>query len=177
MASLDEVVQMATNTFYHREQRGRPRPRKGKEGRRQGMSKYWPPSSQLRVLKDKAQDKCQICRQAGHWAEQCLNHGTPPVTACHKCHQLGHWAVLCPWGLRVLGSNSKLSPVMAQQNWSSPLQPAPMSQITITGLEPRVQLAVASRSKHCLINTGLLTLHWLPLREPSPPRPVPFWVP
>ena len=44
---------------------------------------------------------------------------------------------------------------MIQQDWSSPLQPAPMSQITITGLEPRMQLDVAGRSKNFLINTRI----------------------
>ena len=40
-ASLDEMVQTATNTFCGR---GRPRPRKGRKGKRQGISRSWPPS-------------------------------------------------------------------------------------------------------------------------------------
>ena len=39
-----------------------------------------------------------------------------------------------------------------------PLQPARLSQITITGLEPRVQLDVAGRSENFLVDTGLPTL-------------------
>ena len=41
-ASLDEMVQTATNTFYNREQK-EPRPRRRK-GKRQGMLRCWPPS-------------------------------------------------------------------------------------------------------------------------------------
>ena len=47
-ASLDEMVQTATNTFYNREQErefkaqeGKPRPRKGRKGKRQGMTRCW----------------------------------------------------------------------------------------------------------------------------------------
>ena len=35
-----------------------------------------------------------------------------------------------------------------------PLQPARLSQITIIGLEPRVQLGVLGRSKNFLVDTG-----------------------
>ena len=41
-ASLDEMVQTATNTFYNREQK-EPRPRRRK-GKRQGMPRCWLPS-------------------------------------------------------------------------------------------------------------------------------------
>ena len=40
-ASLDEIVQTATNTFYSR---GKPMPRKGRKGKRQGMPRCWLPS-------------------------------------------------------------------------------------------------------------------------------------
>ena len=36
-ASLDEIVQTATNTFKTENRRGRPRPRKGRKGKRHGM--------------------------------------------------------------------------------------------------------------------------------------------
>ena len=36
-------------------------------------------------LKDKAQGKCLIYRQAEHWAEECPNHYKSPKTACYKC--------------------------------------------------------------------------------------------
>jgi len=42
-ASLDEMVQTATNTLQQN-RRGRPRPRKGRKGKRQGMPRYWLPS-------------------------------------------------------------------------------------------------------------------------------------
>ena len=43
-ASLDEIVQTATNTFYNREQEREPRPRKGRKGKRQAITSCWPPS-------------------------------------------------------------------------------------------------------------------------------------
>ena len=43
-ASLDEMVQTATNTLYNREQEREAKPRKGRKGKRQGMSRCWPPS-------------------------------------------------------------------------------------------------------------------------------------
>ena len=43
---------------------------------------------------------------------------------------------------------------MVQGDQSGPLQPARLSQITITGLEPRVQLDVAGRSENFLVDTG-----------------------
>ena len=43
---------------------------------------------------------------------------------------------------------------MFQQDWSSLLQPACLSQVTIIGLEPMVQLDVAGRSKNFLVDTG-----------------------
>ena len=44
VASLDEAVQTDINTFYTEKRRGRPRPRKGRKGKRQGMPRCWPPS-------------------------------------------------------------------------------------------------------------------------------------
>ena len=43
-ASLDEMVQTATNTFYNREQDKEPRPRRRRERKRQGMPRCWLPS-------------------------------------------------------------------------------------------------------------------------------------
>ena len=34
-------------------------------------------------MKDKAQGKCLICRQAGHWAKDCPKHNKSSRTACH----------------------------------------------------------------------------------------------
>ena len=42
-ASLDEMVQTATNTFYNREQEREAKPRRGREGKGQGMPRCWPP--------------------------------------------------------------------------------------------------------------------------------------
>ena len=74
-ASLDEMIQTATNTFYNREQKreanAQERERR-KETRHvqmlatlQGSPMAYPDS-----LKDKAGGKCLICRQAGHWAKE-----------------------------------------------------------------------------------------------------------
>ena len=41
-ASLDEMVQTATNTFHNREQEREGKARKGKKGKRQGMLRCWP---------------------------------------------------------------------------------------------------------------------------------------
>ena len=42
-ASLDEMVQTATNTFYNREQEKEAKAQE-KERKRQGMPRCWPPS-------------------------------------------------------------------------------------------------------------------------------------
>ena len=98
-ASLDEMVQIAINIITEKK-RGRPRPRKGKKGKRQGKSRC----------------KCFICRQAGHWAKECPNRDKPPKMACYKCHQLGHWAALCCWDPRASRSSTKPSLTMVQCN-------------------------------------------------------------
>ena len=128
------------------------------------MPKCWPPSSQLRVLKDKARDKCQVCRQAGHWAKHASYNSLsqmPPTGALDSALPLGPespgvrlQAILCngPSGLK------------------QPTPASPISQITITELDPRVQLVVAIRSENFFINTRLPTLYWPPTREPSPPQ-------
>ena len=43
---------------------------------------------------------------------------------------------------------------MVHEDWSGPLQPARLSQITITGLEPRVHLDGAGRPENFLVDTG-----------------------
>ena len=73
---------------------------------------------------------------------------------CYKCHQLGHWAALCPGDPRTSRSSAKPSLTIVQQDWSGILQPTHLSQIIITGLEPRVQLDVAGRSENFLVDTG-----------------------
>ena len=73
---------------------------------------------------------------------------------CYKCHELGHWAALCPWNPRASRSSTKPILTMVQQDWRGPLKPAHLSQITITGLGPRVQLDVAGRSENFLVHIG-----------------------
>ena len=68
-----------------------------------------------------------------------------------QCYtKLGDWVTLSPWHPRASSSST----TMVQQDWSSPLQAAPPSQITITGLEPQVQLDMAGRSENFLVDTG-----------------------
>ena len=89
-ASLSEMVQTAINTFYNREQeeaKAQERERR-EETRHAQMLAALQRSSMANPesLKDKARDKCLICRQAGHWAKECPNHDKSPKTAGYKCH-------------------------------------------------------------------------------------------
>ena len=43
-SSLDEMVQTATTPFITENRRRRPRSRRGREGKRQGMPRCWPPT-------------------------------------------------------------------------------------------------------------------------------------
>ena len=93
-ASLDEMVQKATNTFYNREQERETKAQE-KENRKETRYTQMLASFQKgkpRVFKGQGRSKCLICRQARHWAKECPNHDKSPKTACYKCHQLGHWA-------------------------------------------------------------------------------------
>ena len=96
--------------------------------------------------------------------------------ACYNCHQLGHWAALYLRDPRASRSSAKPSLMMVQQKWSGTLQPVHLSQINTTGLEPRVHLDVAGRSKNFLVDQGLPTLSWPPTLQSSPPKLGPFWV-
>ena len=90
-ASLDEMVQTATNTFYNREQekeaKAQERERR-KETRHAQMlaTLQGSPMANPESLKDKAQGKCLICRQTRHWAKECQNHDKSHKTARYKCH-------------------------------------------------------------------------------------------
>ena len=120
-ASLDEMVQTATNTFYNREQE---REAKAQEMEKRKETKHaqtlaaqqGSPMANPKSLKDKAQDKYLICRQAGHWAKECPNRDKAPKTACYKCHQLGYWMALCPRDPRASRSSAKPSLTMVQQD-------------------------------------------------------------
>ena len=180
-SSLNEAVQTATNTFYNREQEkevnAQEREKRKKTRHAQMLAALQgSPMASPKSLKDKAWGKCLICRQVGYWANECPNHDKSPKKACYKCHQLGHWVALCPQDPRASRASTKPSLTMVQQDRSSPLQPAHLSQITITGPEPRVQLYVAGRPQNFLVDTGDPTVFWPPTPEPSPPKPVPFSV-
>ena len=92
-ASLDEMVQTATNTFYNKEQKkeakAREKERKKETSHAQMLAALQrSPMANPESLRDKARDRFLICRQAGHWAKECPNHDKSPRMACHKCHQL-----------------------------------------------------------------------------------------
>ena len=59
-----------------------------------------------------------------------------------------------PWGPKSLKVNRQAFPHDGSTGLKRPLQPARLSQITITGLQPRVQLDVAGRSENFLVDTG-----------------------
>ena len=69
-ASLDEMVQTATNTFYNREEEKEAKAQereKRKETRHAQMlaTLQGSPMANIESLKDKARGKCLICRQEG----------------------------------------------------------------------------------------------------------------
>ena len=73
-ASLDEMVQTATNTFYNRDQEREAKAQereKRKETRHAQMlaALQGSPMASPEPLKDKARGKNLICRQVGHWDE------------------------------------------------------------------------------------------------------------
>ena len=119
--SSDEMVQTATNTFYSREQEREAKAQireKRKETRHAQMlaALQGSPMANPESLKDKAQTKCLICRQVGHWAKECPNCNKSPKMACYKCHQLGHWVAPCPRDPRASRSSTKPSLMMVQQD-------------------------------------------------------------
>ena len=119
-AFLDEMVQTATDTLYNKEEReAKAQEReKRKETRHAQMlaALQGIPMANPKSLKDKAQGKCLICRQVGHWAKECPNHGKSPKMACYKCYQLGHLAALCPRDSRASRSRAKPSLMVVQQD-------------------------------------------------------------
>ena len=120
-ASLDEMVQTATSTFYNRKQekeaKAQERERKKKTRHAQMLAALQrSPMANPKSLRNKARDKYLICRQVGHWAKECPNRDKCPRTACHKCHQLGHWTALCPRDSRASRSSAKPSLTMVKQD-------------------------------------------------------------
>ena len=73
------MVQTSTDIFYSREQKREAKAQereKRKEMRHTQMlaTLQRSPMTNHKSLKDKAQGKCLICRQAGQWAKKCPNH-------------------------------------------------------------------------------------------------------
>ena len=58
-----------------------------------------------------------------------------------------------PWGPKSLKVKRQAFPHDGSTGLKRPALASPLSQITITGLEPRVQLDVAGRSENFLVNT------------------------
>ena len=72
-ASLDEMVQTATNTFYNREQVREAKAQEREKREKISHAKMLAtlqgsPMANPESLKDKARGKCLICRQVRHWA-------------------------------------------------------------------------------------------------------------
>ena len=76
-ASLDEMIQTATNTFYNRE---KEKEAKAQKRERRKDTKHaqmlatlqGSPMAHPKSLNNKALGKCLICRQAGHWPKSVL---------------------------------------------------------------------------------------------------------
>ena len=86
-ASLDEMVQTATNTFYNREQEKetKAQERERREETRHAQMRatlQGSPMANPESLKDKAGGKCLIFRQAGHRAKECSNRDKSSKMAC-----------------------------------------------------------------------------------------------
>ena len=115
------MVQTAPNTFYNREQESEAKAQereRRKEIRHARMLAALQGSrlANHEALKDKAQGKCLICRQVGHWDKEYPNHGKSPKMACYKCHKLGHWVAACPLDPRTSRSSAKPSFTMVQED-------------------------------------------------------------
>ena len=119
-ASLDEMVQTAKIYFITENKRGGQDPGKREKERDKAClmlaTLRGSPMANPESLKDKAEGKCLICRQAGHWAKECPNHDTSPKTTCYKCLQLGHWPTFCPRDPKASKSGAKPSLMMVQQD-------------------------------------------------------------
>lgn len=85
----------------------------------------------------KNSSKCTTYCQPGHRGKMCPTGDKHPKSTCCKCRQLGHWAALCPEDQRTPPAGFQL---VARAEEAPPLQSAPSQEISITGLELRVQM-------------------------------------
>ena len=100
-ASLYKMVQTATSNFYNREQE---REAKAQEREKRKETRYaqmlatlqGSPMANPKSLKDKAQGKCLICRQVGHWAKECPTHDKSPKMTSYSSVQFSSVAQSCP---------------------------------------------------------------------------------
>ena len=88
-ASLDEMVQTATDAFYNREQESESKAQekeRRKEIRHARMlaALQGSPIANPKSSKDKEQGKCLIYRQVVHWAKEPPNRGKSPKKDCQK---------------------------------------------------------------------------------------------
>ena len=81
-----------------------------------------------------------------------------------------------PSGPKSLKVKRQAFPHDGSTGLNSPLQPAHLSQITITGLETRVLLDVAGRSENLLVDTGAIYSVLISYSGAFTLKPVPFWV-
>ena len=89
----------------------------------------------------------------GHWAKECPNRDKSPKMICYKC-TVGTLGVTLPSGPRSLKIKHQAFPHNGSTRLKQPTAASLLSQITITGLEPRVQLDEAGRSENFLVDTG-----------------------
>ena len=133
------------------------------------------PMANPESLKDKAQGKCLIYRQARRWAKECPNCDKSPKMACYKCHQLGHWVAPSPKDTR--NSRSSSMPSLDGSTGLKCLAPAsPSVTDNHHWLEPTVKLDVTISPRSSQLTQGLPTLSWPPVPEPFPLNPVSFWM-
>ena len=89
----------------------------------------------------------------GHWAKECPNRDKSPKMICYKC-KVGILGVTLPSGPSSLKVKHQAFPHNGSIRLKQPTAASLLSQITVTGLEPRVQLDKAGRSENFLVDTG-----------------------
>lgn len=118
----------------------------------------------------KNSSKCTTYCQPGHRGKMCPTGDKHPKSTCCKCRQLGHWAALCPEDQRTPPAGFQL---VARAEEAPPLQSAPSQEISITGLELRVQMDWQVGRSLSFRREGPSTLSLLSSPDPSPREPTP----